>query len=121
MNEKNTFVLDDRSETFSLNKRNGIQIPEFESDMSVEDICNHPDDELLKLMTWLSTDEVKQSKDVRKLNKNDIFNKSATECLESMTSPPVEEEKEKKPRKTKAAKKVESPVKEKKKTVRKKK
>ena len=133
MNEKNTFVLDDRSETFSLNKRNGIQIPEFESDMSVEDICNHPDDELLKLMTWLSTDEVKQSKDVRKLNKNDIFNKSASECLESLNKPvqeepvqeePVQEEKvekEKKPRKTKAAKKVESPVKEKKKTTKKKK
>ena len=133
MNEKNTFVLDDRSETFSLNKRNGIQIPEFESDMSVEDICNHPDDELLKLMTWLSSDEVKQSKDVRKLNKNDIFNKSASECLESLNKPvqeepvqeePVQEEKvekEKKPRKTKAAKKVESPVKEKKKTTKKKK
>lgn len=128
MNEKNTFVLDDRSETFSLNKRNGIQIPEFESDMSVEDICNHPDDELLKLMTWLSSDEVKHSKDVRKLNKNDIFNKSALECLESLNKPDQQEhvqeekvEKEKRPRKTKAGKKVESPVKEKKKTTKKKK
>ena len=47
---ENTFVLDDRSETYSMNKRNGIQIPEFESDMSVEDICNHPDVEFLKLI-----------------------------------------------------------------------
>jgi len=96
MTEKNTFVLDDRVETFSLNKRNGIQIPEFESDMSVEDICNHPDDELLKLMTWLSSDDVKQSKDIRKLNKNDIFNKTATECLEKVKLSKKEETPKKK-------------------------
>ena len=96
MGEKNTFVLDDRSETFSLNKRNGIQIPEFESDMSIEDICNHPDDELLKLMTWLTSDEVMQSKDIRKLNKNDIFNKTASECLEKVKLSKKEETPKKK-------------------------
>jgi len=81
LNEKNTFVLDDRSETFSVNKRNGIQIPEFESDMSVEDICNHPDTELLKLMMWLESTEVKKCKDVRKLNKKNIFSKHIRECI----------------------------------------
>jgi len=82
INEKNTFVLDDRTDTFSLNKRNGIQIPEFESDMSVEDICNHPDVEFLKLMSWLSTKEVRESDDVRKLNKKNIFSRSLKEYRE---------------------------------------
>ena len=79
---ENTFVLDDRSETYSMNKRNGIQIPEFESDMSVEDICNHPDIEFLKLMSWLSTKEVRESDDVRKLNKKNIFSKGLKEYKE---------------------------------------
>jgi len=78
----NTFVLDDRSETYSMNKRNGIQIPEFESDMSIEDICSHTDIELLKLMSWLSTKEVSECKDVRKLNKKNIFTKSLKEYKE---------------------------------------
>ena len=81
LNEKNTIVLDDRCETFSVNKRNGIQIPEFESDMSVEDICNHPDTELLKLMAWLETDDVRKCKDVRRLNKKNIFSKPVRECI----------------------------------------
>ena len=104
LKETNTYVLDDRSETFSLNKRNGIQIPEFESDMSVEDVCNHPDDELLKLMTWLSTPEVKESKDIRKLNKTGVFNKNTKEyidvhkeTLKGKKSPGKTKKKEKKP------------------------
>jgi hypothetical protein len=79
LNEKNTFVLDDRTDTFSLNKRNGIQIPEFESDMSVEDICNHSDVELLKLIAWFNLREVHDSKDIRKLNKKNIFSTSLSE------------------------------------------
>ena len=86
MNPKNTFVLDDRSETFSLNKRNGIQIPEFESDMSIDDICNHTDCDLLKLMAWFSTKEVKECDDVRKLNKKNIFGKSLGEYREILQS-----------------------------------
>jgi hypothetical protein len=76
MNEKNTFVLDDRADTFSLNHDNGILIPEFESDMSLEDISDHEDDAFLKLMSWLSTKEVMESKDVRTLKKDTIFTKS---------------------------------------------
>ena len=49
--------------------------------MSVEDICNHPDTELLKLMAWLETDDVKKCKDVRKLNKKNIFSKPVKECI----------------------------------------
>jgi hypothetical protein len=79
LNEKNTFVLDDRDDTFSLNPKNGIMIPEFESDMSLEDISEHEDDAFLKLMSWLSTKEVKECNDVRKLKKTGIFKKSLDE------------------------------------------
>jgi hypothetical protein len=120
---ENTFVLDDRSETYSMNKRNGIQIPEFESDMSVEDICNHPDVEFLKLMSWLSTKEVRESNDVRKLNKKNIFSRNLKEYREVLRDElekkktkgkNVEEEEKKKTRpKTAPVKKIEE---EKKKT-----
>lgn len=79
LNEKNTFVLDDRDDTFSLNPNNGIQIPEFESDMSVDDITGHPDDNFLKLMSWFHSKEVRESEDVRKLKKDKIFKKSLKE------------------------------------------
>lgn len=76
LNEKNTFVLDDRDDTFSMNHHNGIMIPEFESDMSIEDITEHDDHAFLQLMAWLSTNEVKKSTDVRKLKKTKIFDKN---------------------------------------------
>ena len=128
---ENTFVLDDRSETYSMNKRNGIQIPEFESDMSVEDICNHPDVEFLKLMSWLSTKEVRESDDVRKLNKKNIFSRSLKEYREILRDElqtkkteekKVEEKVEEKPKTVKGKKKteekkVEEKVEEKPKTV----
>ncbi len=76
INETNTFVLDDREDTFSLNPGNGIQIPEFESDMTAEEIKWHPDNCLIKVMCWLSLDEVKNCSDVRNLNKEGIFDKS---------------------------------------------
>jgi len=79
LNEKNTFVLDDRDDTFSLNSKNGIMIPEFESDMSVEDITDHEDSAFLHLMAWLNTKEVNESNDVRKLKKDRIFKKSIKE------------------------------------------
>jgi hypothetical protein len=111
LNETNTFVLDDRSETFSMNKRNGIMIPEFESDMSVEDICNHPDIEFLKLMSWLSLKEVKECKDIRKLNKKNIFSTKLEDYRKKLI-----EEKEKK----KSTQKEEKLAEEKKKSTRKK-
>lgn len=76
LNDKNTYVLDDRDDTFSLNPKNGIMIPEFESDMSVEDITDHEDNAFLLLMAWFNTKEVKECKDVKKLNKNKIFEKT---------------------------------------------
>ena len=122
---ENTFVLDDRSETYSMNKRNGIQIPEFESDMSVEDICNHPDVEFLKLMSWLSTKEVRESDDVRKLNKKNIFSRNLKEYREilrdelqtkKMDQKKTEEKVEEKPKTGRGKKKTEEKVEEKPKT-----
>ena len=109
---ENTFVLDDRSETYSMNKRNGIQIPEFESDMSVEDICNHPDVEFLKLMSWMSTKEVRESDDVRKLNKKNIFSRSLKEYgqilkEELQNKKEGEKKTEERPKTAKSKKKVE--------------
>ena len=36
--EENTFHLDDRDDVYSLNKNNGVQIPEFECSMDVKSI-----------------------------------------------------------------------------------
>jgi hypothetical protein len=80
--------------------------------MSVEDICNHPDSELLKLMTWLNTQEVKSCKDVRKLNKTNIFNKTPEECIEVHRSNKTET-KEEKPKKKPTTKKKPEPKEEK--------
>ena len=75
LNEKNTYVLDDRDDTFSLNKNNGVMIPEFETDLSVRGI-NKKDENLLKFMAWLMTPENKDSNDIRNLNKKKIFKTS---------------------------------------------
>jgi len=86
VNETNTFVLDDREDTFSLNKKNGIQIPEFESDLTAEEILFHPDNNLIKLMCWLKREEVINCRDVRELNKDEIFTKSLDEYRKELNS-----------------------------------
>lgn len=75
LNETNTFVIDDRDDTFSKNKENGILIPEYEVDMNYQGL-DHKDENLLKLMAWFCLDEVKKSDDIRKLFKGDIFTTS---------------------------------------------
>ena len=77
--EENTFHLDDRDDVYSLNPGNGVKIPEFECSMKTKDIMNHKDDELLKFMCWLSQDKVKNSKDIRTLDKSSIFKTSCEE------------------------------------------
>jgi hypothetical protein len=81
INENNTYVLDDRDDTFALNKGNGVMIPEYEATLNVKGL-NKDDDNLLKFMAWLSMDENKSSKDVRKLNKKRIFKISEQEYLD---------------------------------------
>ena len=76
---QNTFHLDDRDDVYSLNPDNGIKIPEFECSMSTNKIMGHKDDELLKLMCWLSQSKVKNSKDIRTLDKSSIFKVSCEE------------------------------------------
>tara|TARA_Y100000592_G_C5458676_1_gene312795 strand:- start:1103 stop:1780 length:678 start_codon:yes stop_codon:yes gene_type:complete len=75
MNEKNTFVVDDRDDTYYLNKNNGILIPEYEAALSYGGL-KMQDDNLLKLMAWFSLDEVSESEDVRELEKDKIFTTS---------------------------------------------
>jgi hypothetical protein len=82
-NETNTLVLDDRADTFSRNKGNGIQIPVFEpfyvdnknnieSTTDVTDIYNmlNQDTCLIQFEKWLMKKEVIGHNDVRLLNKN---------------------------------------------------
>ena len=80
MNEKNTYVLDDRDDTFALNKGNGILIPEYEVSLTKRGL-DKEDDNLLKLMAWLSIDVNKQCRDVRQLDKSRIFELSEKDYL----------------------------------------
>ena len=75
MNENNTFVVDDRDDTYFLNKNNGILIPEYEVSLSLNGL-KLQDDNLLKLMAWFSLDEVSNSEDIRTLKKTNIFSRS---------------------------------------------
>ena len=68
-----TFVIDDRRDTFSKNPENGILIPFYCPKFTKEGIANDQDNALLQLIKWFSSDEVKNCKDVRKLNKSNIF------------------------------------------------
>ena len=69
---ENTLVLDDRRDTFSLNKRNGIKIPPYEPNPTYAAIMRD-DDRLSKLQAWLSSKKVFESEDVRTLSKRGIF------------------------------------------------
>lgn len=77
--EENTLVLDDKRYTFVDNKTNGICIPIFKCDLTKECIRDHDDDYLLRLMLWLQTKEVKETSDVRRINKKKIFSLSVEE------------------------------------------
>lgn len=75
---KNTFVVDDREDTFSMNPENGILIPNFDCDINIKEVNNMEDNNLLKLMFWFITNEVSSSKDIRELKKDSktIFGES---------------------------------------------
>ena len=78
MSLKNTFIVDDRRSVFQEpNPNNGIQIPQYRPSFSPESMRS--DDIALKqLMRWFRKPEVMNSKDVRKLDKNNIFNQPIT-------------------------------------------
>ena len=76
-NEKNTFALDDRYDTFSKNIKNGILIPAYQPNIKKKkeimgDVC------LLQLIKWFNTFDVSNSKDIRKLDKSKIFSINLT-------------------------------------------
>jgi hypothetical protein len=73
MNEKNTFILDDNRHTFVHNSKNAIHIPVYSPGLEQKELRTRKDDVLLKVMHWLTTEEVIKSKDVRKLDKDSIF------------------------------------------------
>lgn len=73
---ENTFILDDRASVFhEPNPYNGIIIPAYKPAFNLRSLRS--DDIAFKqLIRWLMSPEVKESKDVRTLNKNKIFETS---------------------------------------------
>ena len=69
---ENTFIIDDRIYSFAEDPENGILIPPYNPDVTVESMLTD-DQALLQLMFWFSKPEVKNSDDVRKLSKREIF------------------------------------------------
>lgn len=72
----NTFIIDDRDDTFSKNVDNGIHIPAFRPKRTSEGLLDMSDNRLLQLEHWLDTPIVRQSKDIRNLDKSEIFSSS---------------------------------------------
>jgi hypothetical protein len=72
LNLETIYAIDDREDTFSHNNDNGIQIPIYAPKPTEKDILKS-DNALLQLENWFSKNEVKNQKDVRKLDKKDIF------------------------------------------------
>jgi len=68
-----TLIIDDRSDTMSKNKDNGILIPVYNPNLSEKAILDQSDKSLLKIMKWLQRPEVVNCKDYRKLDKSKIF------------------------------------------------
>lgn len=72
-NLEETFAIDDRDDTFSKNVENGILIPPYRPEFTTEGLLKD-DDTLLKLINWFKKKEVMNSKDIRLLDKSNIFN-----------------------------------------------
>ena len=72
---ENTFVLDDRDDTFSKNPQNGILIPAYTPCLNLAGVLND-DIALQQLMCWLSLDFVAKSSDIQKIDKSNIFSTS---------------------------------------------
>lgn len=66
-----TVFVDDTKRNFTANLENGVIIPRFEPHHS--DPFKISDAHLLQLTNWLCSDEVRNSPDIRKINKDLIF------------------------------------------------
>lgn len=71
-NIKNMFIIDDRLRSFNRNPNNGILIPVYEPDTTVDGI-RKDDLALPQIMNWLMRPDIMQVDDVRRLNKGNIF------------------------------------------------
>ena len=65
-------AIDDNELTFQHNLDNGIHIPAYEPQPTIESL-SQDDDTLLRLKRWLSSPEVIQTADVTTLDKSIIF------------------------------------------------
>ena len=73
MSLENSFIIDDRLSVFQQpNPNNGIQIPAYNPSMTPESMRKN-DNRLQQLMKWFQQSEVINCKDVRTLNKTNIF------------------------------------------------
>lgn len=73
MNEKNTYIIDDRLITFQdTNPKNGILIPSYHPKPILSSL-REDDTNLLEIQKWLMEPQVRYSKDIRNLSKNNIF------------------------------------------------
>lgn len=73
MNPNNTFIIDDRTTSFSgPNPDNGILIPAYKPGANINSL-NANDIAFQQLMLWLNQPEVRNSKNIRMLNKENIF------------------------------------------------
>ena len=73
MSLTNSFIVDDRVTVFQEpNPYNGIEIPPYRPDFDLKSL-KIEDDTLLKLIKWLMKKDVIHSKDIRTLDKRDIF------------------------------------------------
>jgi TFIIF-interacting CTD phosphatase-like protein len=73
MSLSNVFVIDDRRSTFeSSNPDNGIVIPEYLPHPDIKEM-RADDTALLQLINFFQSEDVKNSTDVRQLNKKTIF------------------------------------------------
>jgi TFIIF-interacting CTD phosphatase-like protein len=73
MNEKNTFIIDDKTVAFSEDPQNGILMPEFAPSEHSLATLRSDDPTLQQLKYWFSLPEVVNATDVRTLDKSNIF------------------------------------------------
>lgn len=72
INERNTIIIDDNIETFKLNKSNAILIKEFSPGISHEELTTD-DPAFPMIISWLWNVDVINCKDIRMLDKSNIF------------------------------------------------
>lgn len=68
----NTYIIDDIQGSFACNMDNGILIPKYDPEPEIEAMRKN-DDALAQIKDWLMKPEVAYARDIRSLNKKEIF------------------------------------------------